>query len=135
MPAWRALCDDLKGADPAAAVAAIQSVRDFGGISFDESLRLIEMAIDPLIDDALEADREYHRLERAIEECKRELRINEGDGTPEEAMPLAWRVLHHRRWRRIEGITAVVLRQFGEHRLANLLTTKPQEYARIRDER
>jgi hypothetical protein len=39
-----------------------------------------------------------------------------------------------RRWRRIEGITAVVLRQFGEHRLANLLTTKPEEYARIRDQ-
>lgn len=134
LPAWQALCAELRNAEPAAAVAAIQSVRDVGGISFDESLVLIDMAIDPLVDDALAADREYHRLERAIEECKRQLGIEEGDGAADETRPLAWRALHLRRSRRIEGITAVILRRFGEHRLANLLTMKPEEYARIRDE-
>ena len=134
VPAWRALCAALRATDPRAAVAAIQSVRDLGGISFDESLVLIDMAIDSLVDDALAADREFHRLERAIDELNARQGIDEGDGAAEETRPLAWRVLQHRRSRRIEGITAVTLRKFGEHRLANLLTTKPEEYGRIRDE-
>jgi hypothetical protein len=132
--AWRALCDALIGAEPFAAVAAIQSVRDIGGISFEESLVLIDMAIDPLVDDALRLDREYHRLERAIDESNRQHGIDEGDGAADETRPLAWQVLQHRRYRRADGMMAVFLRRFGEHRLANLLTTKPEEYARIRDE-
>lgn len=132
--AWRALCDSLRQADPPSAVAAIQGVRDIGGISFNESLILIDMAIDPVVDEALAADREYHRLQRAIDEFNRVHGIDEGDGADDEARPLGWQILQHRRNRRIDGITSVVLRRFGEHRLANLLSTKPEEYARIRDE-
>lgn len=134
VPAWRGLCDALTQAEPSTAVAAIQSVRDIGGISFDESLVLIDMAISALVDDARQFDRESHRLERAIEELNRQHGIDEGDGAADETRPFAWRVLQHRRIRRIEGLTAVVLRRFGEHRMATLQVIKPEEYARICDE-
>ena len=134
MPAWLALTKEMRDAEPAAAVAVVQSVRDIGAISFDESLVLIDMAIGSLVDEALEADREYHRLERAIAECNRQHGIDEGDGAADETRPLEWRVLYQRRFRRADGITAIVLRRFGEHRLANLAATKPDEYARLRDE-
>jgi hypothetical protein len=134
MAAWPAFCKSLRGTDPASAVAAVQGLRDVGSISFNESLILIDMAIDDLVDEALAADREHHRLERAIDEFDRVHGIDVADGAAEESRPLARRVLMHRLNRRIDGIKAVVLRRFGEHRLANLQATQPEEYTRIRDE-
>jgi hypothetical protein len=134
MTAWPVFCKSLRGTDPASAVAAVQGLRDVGSISFNESLILIDMAIDHLVDDALEADREHHRLERAIDEFDRVHGINLADGAADESRPLARQVLMHRLNRRIDGIKAVILRRFGEHRLASLQATRPEEYARIRDE-
>jgi hypothetical protein len=132
--AWYALCDALRDADASTAVAAIQSVRAVGGISFEQSLVLMDMPIRSLVEDALEADREFCRLERAMDGYAAEYGIDEKDGAARETRPLAWQVLHDRRERRIHGITAMTLRQFGEHRQANLVSMRPEEYYRILDE-
>ena len=134
VPAWHALTKVLRDVDPRAAVAAIQGLRAVGALSFDESLVLIDMVASTLVDDAMRADREFARLERAIDVFSIEHDIDDGDGAADESRPLEWRVLHHRRSRRIDGLTAGVLRRFGEHRMANLLMNEPDEYARIRDE-
>jgi hypothetical protein len=134
VPAWHALCRSLRDAEPSAAVATIQSMRDVGAISFNESVVLIDMAISTPVFDALQGDREYRRLERALETFLREHGIDEGDGASDEARPLEWQVLEQRRIRRLHGITALVLRQFGEHRLASLIATDPEEYKRLRDD-
>jgi hypothetical protein len=134
MVAWPVFCKSLHGTDPASAVAVVQGLRDVGSISFNESLILIDMAIDGLVDDALAADREHHRLQRAIDEFDRVHGINEADGATPESRPLGRQVLMHRLSRRIDGIKAVILRRFGEHRLAHLQATQPEEYTRIRDE-
>src|SRR6202022_1568191 len=93
MAAWPVFCESLSSTDPASAVAAAPGLRDVGSISFNESLILIDMAIEPLVDDALEADREHHRLERAIEEFDRVHGIDLADGAAEESRPLERRVL------------------------------------------
>jgi hypothetical protein len=135
VPAWHALCGALRDAEPAAAVTTIQSMRDVGAISLDESVVLIDMAISTPVFDALQGDREYRRLERTLETFVREHGIDEGDGASDEARPLEWQVLEQRRMRRFYGITALVLREFGEHRLASLIVTDPEEYNRLRDDR
>jgi hypothetical protein len=134
LESWSALIDALRDSDVPQAVAAIQSARDLGAISFDDSLGLIDVAVDPLVGNELELDREYHRLERASEECARRLGIDFGDGAADDVRPFEWRVLEHQRCRRADGVTAVVLRRFGEHRMANLLLANPEEYARLRDD-
>jgi hypothetical protein len=134
VPVRETVNEVLGYADPAATVAAIQSVRAIGGITFDESVDLLETAIEPIVSAELDSDREYHRLQRAVTEFERRHWMDEGDGIADEARPFEWRVLEYRRIRRSEGITAVVLRRFGEHRLANLLFAKPKEYYRILDE-
>jgi hypothetical protein len=134
LPAWHALCRALRDAEPAAAMLTIQSMREVGAISFNESVVLIDMAISTPVFDALQADREYRRLERALETWIREHGIDEADGASDETRPLEWQVLEQRRCRRLYGITAIVLRQFGEHQLASLIVTDPEEYKRLRDD-
>jgi len=131
-PAWQALSDELRGADPAAAVAAIQSLRDVGSISFEESLVLIDMAIDPIVDAKLERDREFHRLDRALEAAEVKYGIDYKE--PEASRPMEFRVIEFLRLRRADNITAVVLRQFGEHRMANLMTTDPEKFNEMRED-
>jgi hypothetical protein len=134
VPAWHAMIDVFRTVAPEAAVAAIQGLRTVGGISFNEALVLIDMAIDPILDGVLAYDREYRRLMRALEEFTRKHAINEGDGAPDAARPIGWQSLERRRYRRIEGLTAGILREFGEHKLANLIINDPEEYGRIRDD-
>jgi hypothetical protein len=131
-PAWLALCEELRGADPAAAVAAIQSLREVGSISFEESLVLIDMAIEPIVDAKLERDREFHRLDRALEAAQVKYGIDYKE--PEASRPLEFRVIEFLRLRRADNITAVVLRQFGEHRMANLMTTDPEKFNEMRQD-
>jgi tetratricopeptide (TPR) repeat protein len=132
-PAWMALHEASKAVAPADAVAAIQSLRDAGGVSYEESVSLIQRALDPLINETLEADREYRRLDRALEAFDETHRIDTKDGVADGVRPVEWQVLRHRHRRRFDGITAVVLRRFGERRSANLLTRNPQEYDRLCD--
>src|SRR5258708_17650798 len=79
VPARAAAYEAVGQADPAATVAAIQSVRAIGGITFDESVGLLEAAIEPIVGAELESDREYHRLQRAVEEFNRRHGIDERD--------------------------------------------------------
>jgi hypothetical protein len=134
MPAWQAMWQASKAVAPADAVAAIQNLREIGALTYEESVSLIHRVIDSLIDDALEVDREFRRLDRALDVFQEKHGIDFRDGIADDARPVEWQVLRHRHRRRFNGITAVVLRRFGERRSANLLTRSPKEYDRLCDE-
>ncbi len=134
LPAWEALCDASDAVAPPEAVAAIQGLRDIGALSYEESVSLIHRVIDSIIDDALEADREFRRLDRALDVFEEQHGIDFSNGVAEESRPVEWQLLRHRHRRRFNGVTALVLRRFGERRSANLLTRNPDEYDRLCDE-
>lgn len=132
--AWMDLCSAMNDTPPAIAVPAIRGLRDVGGISFEESLVLIDMAIEDEVQGVLAADRQYQHLQRELEAVEQSTGIVCAEPAAGDPGPIAWQIVRHRLARRIIGQTAVVLRRFGEHRLANLLVAKPGEYARIRDD-
>jgi hypothetical protein len=132
--AWKQLCDAMRDVDAATAIPAIQSLRAVGGISFEESFVLVDMVVTDEVSATMDADREYYRLRRELDEVERSLGISYEPGVPDETRPLPWQILNQRLNRRFDGLTAIALRRYGEHRMASLLIDKPDEYQRIRDE-
>jgi hypothetical protein len=130
--AWDAFHEELRVTDPSGAVAAIQGLREVGTISFEESLALLDMAIDPIVDARLARDREFQRLDRALEAAAKKYAIDYAK--PEDSRPMEFRVIDYLRLRRADNLTAVVFREFGEHRIANLITTDPEKFNAMRED-
>jgi hypothetical protein len=110
--AWKtavaALLLEMQLHDPVSAVAAIQTARSVGLITFAQSAALMWKALDGQIHGVITADRQLAILAlRSIDE----------DDTP---------ALH-----RTELITATVFRRIGEHRAASILASSPGEFDRV----
>jgi hypothetical protein len=127
--AWTEMADAMSAVTPEAGVRAIREAREIGAIDFEESVRLIEMAIEDEVLAEAQADREYQRMERDRDEMVERLKI---DLTlPEAQWPFEYRVVEQAIERRWKAFAATLLRRYGEHRVANLLTIYPEEYERI----
>jgi hypothetical protein len=132
LPAWKEFCSALHEVTPETAVVAIQNARELGVITYAQSASLIDDAITDLFWHEAALDREHHRLEQAMEVMDEQLGIKYE--TPDDQQPFEWRVLNAQMERRKAGITAVILRRLGEHRMASLLVNDPDGYARLLDE-
>ena len=132
--AWQALLSAIHDAGPVSAIAAAQSIRGLGVISFEESLALVDLMIGSDVDEAAAADRESRRLANAIERIDvqlKQLPPPEGAADPRVAERERLTGLSAHRYNRLQ---AICLRRYGEHRMANLLIANPKEYERIREE-
>jgi hypothetical protein len=120
----------LLAVKPEAAIRAVQSAREIGAITFEQSVNLLNDLTSDAYWHEAELDREYHRLSEAVE--KLEARLGIVVETPDAERPLEWQLLEAQLERRRNGIHAVVLRRVGEHRMANLIVDDPAEYDRMR---
>jgi hypothetical protein len=116
-------------ATPAAAVRGVRETREIGAIDFEESVRLINIAIEDELHDVSFTDREYQRLQRHKDDILDKLGIDLD--TPGDQLPFECRALDFAMKQRMNGFTAVLLRRYGEHAIANLLMEDPAAYERI----
>jgi hypothetical protein len=128
---WTPLMESIRQVTPGTAVRAIQEARGIGAISFEEHLRLMDLAIEDQVLDECRRERRYARLERKRDALHDRLGID--PGKPDAEQPAEYLMVEAETRRFYDGMTAVVLRRFGEHRLANLMIEDPAEYARIRE--
>ena len=120
--------------DAASAIAAVQNLRSLGAISEAEAAYLVDNSLAGTFMKAWGADRECVRLRREMEAIDRAnaapVRRWIGDGHE----PFEWKVLNAEFERRATRLMAFWLRRYGEHRLANLVLERPDEYHQLVDE-
>ena len=80
---------------------------------------------------AWESDAECERLRQAISAVKHARGLAADEAFAEGQEPFEMKVLSAQLERRMNGIMAFWLRQYGEHLLASLLVERPDEYERL----
>jgi hypothetical protein len=129
LQSWKALVESLERVTPATAVRAVQEARDIGALTFEGSLRLMDQVIHDPVWEECYADRHFRQLERKLESMDEA--PGRGDHAGAKEPTFEYRMTEAEVARRYNGLKAVVLRRFGEHRMANLLIDDPAEYDRI----
>jgi hypothetical protein len=124
-----ALWHAVSGGDPASAVAAVQEMRELGMITALEAHGLLDEIVGSVTADMGESDREWSRLQRTLESHRKSLGLSSGDPWPDD-LSLAIRVAEYRHEQRWDRLHVLALRRFGEHAMANLMLTDPDEYNR-----
>jgi len=131
---WSMIGDTSPTEDTASAVAAVQGLRSVGAVSEAEAAFLLDRFLYVTFLTACEADRECQRLYRSMESIERAHGVGvERPFTPGEE-PFEWKLLDAQLDRRANRLAALWLRRYGEHRLANLILERPEEYERLVDE-
>jgi hypothetical protein len=128
---WRALSATGDGTDPASDVVAVQNVRALGLISEPEAMELVHSFLDSAFSCAIDADRQCVRLRKAMEAIEAARGLESGGTFAEGTAPPEWKILEQQLERRIDGVMAGCLRRFGEHKMANLLIERREEFYRI----
>jgi len=108
-------------------------MRELGAITPLEAHGLIDEIVGGVTANMQEADREWSRIDRALRSHRKALGLDIMDPWPEDRS-FETLVLEYRQERRSERLMVMNLRRFGEHELANLLLTDPDEYERRRQE-
>jgi hypothetical protein len=80
---------------------------------------------------AWESDAECERLRQAISAVKHAHGLAADEAFADGHGPFEVKVLAAQLERRMNGVMAFWLRQYGEHRLASLLVDRPDEYERL----
>lgn len=132
--AWQDFVDAELGDDATSGVAAVQRVRELGLISADEAVGLMDTVLGGVIPSAIEADRECARLRLAIDTLRLKHGLDHEGRLPDGTEHPDWTFLDRQHERRANGVMAVWLRRYGEHRSANLLVDNPAEYYRLVNE-
>lgn len=128
-----ALYRAMDGGDPASGVTAVREMRELGAITALEAHGLIDEIVGGVTANMQEADREWSRIDRTLRSHRKALGLDIMDPWPEDRS-FETLVLEYRQERRSERLMVMNLRRFGEHELANLLLTDPDEYERRRQE-
>ena len=132
--AWHAFAEAELAGDAASGAAAVQRVRELGLVSADEAVGLMDTVLGGVMSSAIEVDRECARLQRAIEVVRAQHGLDHNGCLPNGTEHPDWKYLDRQRERRANGVMAMWLRRFGEHRMANLLLENPAEYERLVNE-
>ena len=132
--AWHAFAEAEMAGDAASGAAAVQRVRELGLISADEAVGLMDTVLGSVMSTAIEVDREGARLRRAIEAVRAQHGLDHNGCLPDGSEHPDWKYLDRQHERRANGVMANCLRRYGEHRSANLLLEKPDEYQRLVNE-
>ncbi len=131
---WHAFVDVMWNEGVPSGVAAVQTVRELGVITYEESLGLLDSIVSDVVLELRDVDRECARLTRAMTAIERTHGLSATQTFPEGTQPKEWLALQERLDLRWDGMMATHLRRFGEHRMANLLMENRVEYQRIVDE-